>query len=210
MDIGEPAERAAERKEQIVEALSFWFSHNALSMAEYERLLDYINKAESERELRFIEKIVEEGGRYAGKDQDGDDQEPHRETAPVPGEGGWTNFSFALLSSREISGETLRSRPCSLVSLLGSHAVDIREGDLPPGRTKVDMVSILGETKITVPPGVAVTMRAFPLAGEAKVCRGVETQRSPGKPELVITGIALLGNITVKLRKEKRRFFKSP
>ena len=53
-------------------------------------------------------------------------------------------------------------------------------------------------------------MKAFPLAGEAKVCRGVETQRSPGKPELVITGIALLGNVTVKLRKEKRRFFKSP
>jgi hypothetical protein len=197
MEVSLEKDRREERKNRVIEALSAQFSHDILPLAEYERLLEYINKAESSRELSIIERIVDENLRYGGR-------EPCRETAAAEG-GGSTRFSFALLASRETPGDCLRSGQSAFVSILGTNAIDVREGDLPPGRTEVDAVSILGETRITVPPGVAVTMKAFPVAGEARIGKGVETQRSPGGAELVVTGIALLGNISVRLRKEKRR-----
>jgi hypothetical protein len=199
MEISLEKDRREERKNRVIEALSAQFSHDILPLAEYERLLEYINKAESNRELSIIERIVDENLRYEGRER-----EPYRETAAAE-DGGSTHFSFALLASRETPGDRLRSGQSAFVSILGTNAIDVREGDLPPGRTEVDAVSILGETRITVPPGVAVTMKAFPVAGETRIGKGVETQRSPGGAELVVTGIALLGNISVRLRKEKRR-----
>ncbi|MDR1948217.1 MAG: cell wall-active antibiotics response protein [Spirochaetaceae bacterium] len=201
MELSLREEKREERRNRAIEALSVQFSHDALPLAEYERLLDYINKAESDRELSIVEKIVDETARYAGEDP-----EPYREPASTPNGGqGPVHFSFALLASRETRGDKLSSGVSSFISILGSNAIEIREGDLPPGQTEMDAVSVLGETRITVPPGVAVTMKAFPIAGETTIGRGVETRRAPGGAELVITGIALLGNISVRLRKEKRR-----
>ncbi|MDR3145302.1 MAG: cell wall-active antibiotics response protein [Treponema sp.] len=194
-------DRREARRNRAVEALSVQFSQDVLPLAEYERLLEYINKAESDRELSIIERIIDENLRYGGAGP-----EARREGAAA--EGGYqgpVHFSFALLARRETLGKRLRSGQSSFISILGSNAIDIREGDLPPGRTEVDAVSILGETRITVPPGVAVTMKAFPIAGETRIGKGVETLRSPGGAELVVTGIALCGNISVRLRKEKHR-----
>jgi predicted membrane protein len=91
------------------------------------------------------------------------------------------------------------------VTILGDTRIDINEDELPPGQTILDTVTILGETVITVPEGVAVTINAICIAGNADIGRGVETQRRPGGAELVITGAALLGSITVKLKKVKKR-----
>jgi hypothetical protein len=200
-------EKLEARKNLAIEALSGQFSRNALPMAEYERLVEYINKAESERELTIIEKIVDETALYAGHDpaafrddsfDSGDDLRPG-----LNGDG--MKFSFTLLSSRETTGDMLRHNQNTFVTILGNNTITINEGELPPGRTVLDVINILGETKITVPPGVAVTIKAVPIAGAVSLGRGVETRRTPGGSELVITGAALLGNITVRLRKERRR-----
>ncbi|GHT78143.1 hypothetical protein FACS1894130_04250 [Spirochaetia bacterium] len=209
-----------ERKTRAIETLSVQFSENRLPMEEYERLVEYIHRAESERELAIIEKIVGETVLYAGE---GRGQQRPGARADSRNSGGhfWetpsnavagtavnlgsVKFNFALLSSRTIVGSALAQNNCSCISLLGTNVIDIREGDLPPGKTEVDVVSILGETRIVVPPGVAVTMKALPIAGDAKTGRGVETQPRPGMPELVISGCAILGSVTVKLRKERRR-----
>ena len=51
-----------ERKEKAIENLSDSFAKNRLPLEEYERLVEYINKIESERELIVVEKIVAEYG----------------------------------------------------------------------------------------------------------------------------------------------------
>ena len=187
-----------ERKNKAIETLSVQFSRNALPLEEYERLVEYINRVESERELAIIEKLVDDTVLYAGKNREQDREAPSMVRDAL----GKTCFS--LLATRETDGELLRDNE-TFVSLLGTNLIDIREGDLPPGRTEIDAVSILGEVRILVPPEVSVRMNAFPVMGECRIGRGVETQRSPGGPELVISGCALLGSITVKLRKDKRR-----
>jgi hypothetical protein len=206
-----------ERKTRAIEVLSIQFSKDALPVEEYERLVEYIHRVESERELVIVEKIIDETARYAGTEADLDPEDSRggrrgddvfRSTAfrvggyRSPGE---VSIRPAILSSRETAGDALRQEHSLFLSLLGTNVIDIQEGDLPPGQTVLDTVAILGETKILVPPGLTVSMRAVPIMGEARAGRGIEAQRLPGAPELVITGCALLGSIVVKVRKERRR-----
>jgi hypothetical protein len=51
-----------ERKEKAIENLSDSFAKNKLPLEEYERLVEYIQKIESERELIVVEKMVAEYG----------------------------------------------------------------------------------------------------------------------------------------------------
>jgi hypothetical protein len=64
------------------------------------------------------------------------------------------------------------------------------------------VVSILGECVISVESGIRVSNQAIPILGGAWTDRKVERNAENGELELVISGAALLGNITVKLLKE--------
>jgi len=193
-----------ERKEKAIEDLSDSFAKNKLPLEEYERLVEYINKIESERELVVVEKMVAEyrGSETPGEsrdksfkyDDDEDDDVPehyHHHLA--------TRNNLALLSSRMISGP-LQSRS-EFVSILGSTEIKVRMEDLAKRRTTVDVVSILGETVIYVEPGIRVVNNAIPILGGSWTNSKVNKLAQDRGPELVITGAALLGNITVKLLK---------
>jgi hypothetical protein len=191
------AERIEAGKTRAIEALSVQFSHNALPVDEYERLVEYIHRVESERELWLVEKMVNEIGRNAGVAP----ERPGREES-IPA-ADLSKFSLTLLSTRTIPGESLcQDEGVSPITILGSTVIDIRRGDLPPGRTVLNLITLLGETEIRVPPGLTVTLKILPVLGNATVRRGVETRRIPGAPELVVTGPVLLGDVLIKLRKD--------
>jgi hypothetical protein len=135
--------RLEEHKDQIVKALSVQFSQNALSVEEYERLLEYINRVESERELAIVEKVIEETALYAG-DSEHLSSSSHSRYSAVS-----RKSDLTLLASRNFSGQSLRARR-SILTILGNSHIHIQKGDLPPGRTEVKIVCILGNMAITV------------------------------------------------------------
>jgi hypothetical protein len=49
-----------DEKEKLVKILSEKYSHDIISMEEYERILEYINKIETKTEISIIEKIIYE------------------------------------------------------------------------------------------------------------------------------------------------------
>ncbi|MDR1324915.1 MAG: hypothetical protein LBK00_02640, partial [Treponema sp.] len=96
--------RIEERKNQAIEALSVQFSQNALPLEEYERLVEYINRVESERELAIVDKIVSETALYAGNSAP---SPAPLSTTPATTDEGEPKLDLALFSNREISGDTL-------------------------------------------------------------------------------------------------------
>ena len=195
-----------ERKEKSIENLSNSYAKNRLPLEEYERLVEYINKIESERELVVVEKIVAEydvpgeaAGAQTGRSSpspfdDDDEDEPARYHHSLA-----ANNNLTLLSSRFINGP-LQSGS-QFVSILGSTEIKVRKEDLAKRRTTLDVVSILGETVILVEPGISVVNNAIPILGGSWINSKVNKQARNGGPELVISGAALLGNISVKLLK---------
>jgi len=189
-----------ERKEKAIENLSDSFAKNKLPLEEYERLVEYIQKIESERELIVVEKMVAEyGGSEAPKRAYGGNELPDDDDVdnyPRPDHQG---SSLTVLSSRTISGPI--ESGMQFVSILGSEHIKIRKVDLSRRKTVLNVVSILGESVISVESGIRVSNRAVPILGGSWTDRKVERSAEDGEPELIISGAALLGNITVKLLK---------
>jgi len=192
-----------ERKEKAIENLSDNFAKNRLPLEEYERLVEYIQKIESERELIVVEKMVAEYGGvespkksvYSGNELPDEDDEVDNYQRPEH-----QGSSLTVLSSRTISGPI--ESGMQFVSILGSEHIKIRKVDLSRRKTVLNVVSILGESVISVESGIRVSNRAVPVLGGSWTDRKVERNADDGEPELVISGAALLGNITVKLLKE--------
>jgi hypothetical protein len=189
-----------ERKEKAIENLSNSFAKNQLPLEEYERLVEYIQKIESERELIVVEKMVAEYGGselpkksvYGGNELPDDEVDNYHSPEHQ-------GSSLAILSSRNISGPV--ESGMQFVSILGSEHIKIRKADLSRRKTVLNVVSILGECVISVESGIRVSNQAIPILGGAWTDRKVERDTDGGELELVISGAALLGNITVKLLK---------
>jgi hypothetical protein len=200
--------RLEERKNKVIEELSVQFSQNELPMEEYERLVEYINKAETERELAIIEKISRENSLYAGNTNNHQEEKSFRTRESRESKD--DKSSVALLASRHLSGDFFNGKSHSLYSILGEQIIEIEDGDLPNGRTEITVVSLLGDTKISVPPNVRVKINAVPILGDAKVARN-EAGFSEYGPELIINGIAILSSIKVKYfdknKTQKRKWF---
>ena len=206
MNIPALKEIVEERKEKAIESLSGSFAKNRLPLEEYERLVEYINKIESERELVVVEKIVAEYGRSDNDERTArrydDDDDDEDEENSVFGMRNNSNFNgnLTILSSRTITGPVKSGS--QLISILGSGRIKIRRKDLSKRKTVLNLFSLLGEYTILVEPGIKVTNKAIPILGSAGTDRKVSKEALDGDFELIISGAVLLGEIKVKLLKD--------
>ena len=191
-----------ERKTKAIDSLSDSYAKNRLPLEEYERLVEYISKVESERELVVVEKIVAEHGKDEKPvyDDDDDDDEDEPESGYVRSSRSTGNV--AILSDRTFSGP-LKSGT-EVVSILGGASITVRKADLAKRQTTLNVVSILSDIVVYVESGIRVRNKAIPVLSSSSVNRKVNTQAQQDEPELVIKGIALLGSVNVKLMKEER------
>ena len=195
-----------ERKEKAIDVLSTSYAKNRLPLEEYERLVEYINKIESERELTVVEKIVAEYSEGEAPDKSADttsaeasrydDDEDNEVFKPRYHSGG----NLAFFSSRTFHGP-LKSGS-DFVSIFGSTRMKIRKADLRKQRTNLEAVAIFGECAIYVEPGIRVINKVTPILGGAGVSTKVEKLARDGDPEIVISGAAIFGDVSVKLLKE--------
>ena len=192
-----------ERKEKAVETLTTSYAKNRLPLEEYERLVEYINKIESERELAVVEKIVAEYdvGDSKPSRADDDDEDDSVQDEYYSDDQSHGNFpNLAIFATRSLSGKIKSGS--QFVSIMGSQHIKIRKSDLTKKKTVLEVVSIFGENVIFVEPGIHVSNRAIPIFGVADVERKIRKNNTETERELVISGAALFGNVTVKQLKE--------
>ena len=184
-----------ERKEQAIESLSDSYAKSKLPLEEYERLVEYINKTESERELIVVEKIVAE---CAAVRAPGDTHDTNAVMENATGEH-ISGSVLTVLSSRTFSGAVKSGT--NFVSILGDGNIIIQKADLKAQETVLNIVSILGNTTISVEPGINVKHNVIPFLGNAEISKKVHKQAEAGGLELIIWGSAILGNVEVNLIK---------
>lgn len=196
-----------ERKEKAVETLCASYSKNRLPLEEYERLVEYINKIESERELIVVEKIVAEYNRSDSPENKTAQPDPEKvsydnEDASYFPEHGYNSSreNLTVLSSRVFQGPVKSGS--QFVSILGNERIIIRKEDLRAGRTILDIVSVLGDSVVLVERGISVINRAIPILGNSDTRIKDYKNTVNNDKELIISGAAILGNITVKLLKD--------
>ncbi|MCL2233176.1 MAG: hypothetical protein FWB99_08880 [Treponema sp.] len=194
MNIPALKEMIEERKVKAIENLSTSFAKNRLPLEEYERLVGYISKIESERELIVVEKMVAE---YDVKNAEPVDT---YEDEDEPNQQHLSRNNLTLLSSRTFAGPLKTGT--QFISVLGDASIKIRKKHLKNRRTVLNVVSILSDYVIMVESGIRVINNVVPLLGDTKTNDKVDKEAQDEGPELIISGAALLGDISVKLLKE--------
>ena len=179
-----------DRKNSIVEKLSTEYSLNHISLEEYERLIAYSHGIETDKELKILEKIIEETKsvelNYSEK------TEPNNSLV---------KNCYSILSSRKSSGSVINETNGKFVSILGEHQIILNEDDLHKEVTELDVMVILGNIVIHVPENVNVISKAVPILAEVSVKDNI--LNNEGNKKLIIKGTVILGEIKIKIRRDK-------
>jgi hypothetical protein len=172
-----------DEKDKLTTELSEQYAQNIVSMEEYERIVEYINKIETIKEINIAAKIIQENK----------NKENNELTVSEP-KGGARHLS--LFSWRSSMVKPVNGNAGNYFSIMGANRIIIDE--LPKGKTVLQVNSILGLTEIIVSKKIKVIIKAAPvLAGIFAPNEINDTQIDGEAAELYITGKAVLGNITI-------------
>lgn len=96
----------------------------------------------------------------------------------------------------KIRGPWRMDRHVIVVSLVGGARLDLSQAQLAAPQVTLTKVSLVGGTKVTVPPGIRVEASGFSLIGGTRIDAGPEP--GPGAPAVRIRAFALVGGIRIR------------
>jgi hypothetical protein len=174
-----------EEKDKLTHKLSEQYSQNIIDMEEYERILDYINKIETKKEIKIIEKIINENMIENTKMSVIKDNE-----IIIPK----SKEHLSMFSWRTTNIESINGYGGKFISIFGANRVIV--DNLPKGRTVLNVNSIFGLIEIIVPNNVKVVNKTNPIFSGIFTPNEIITENEETS-ELYIVGRAVFGNITV-------------
>lgn len=180
-----------EEKEKLTKKLSEQYSQNIINIDEYERMLDYINKIETGKEIRVIEKIINENNAECGILT-----KPESNELTASKEGG---KYLSMFSWRTSNVKSVNGNGGEYISLFGTNR--IIADNLPKGRTIINVSSIFGLTEIIVSKNIKIINKTTPIFSGI-FALGEINKEDEDLPELYIAGQAIFGNITIRIMEE--------
>jgi hypothetical protein len=176
------SQRLDEEKTALTEKLSDQYSQNIISLDEYERLLEYINRMETAKEADILEKIIRENSVKENNIK------TNRELISR------SNKHTAVFSWRT-SGLTVHNGDGGkFTSVFGANRIIVDK--LPPGKTALTVESVFGLTEIVVPPNIKI-VTDIETAFAGVFASDEMNREDEDLPELHITGRAVFANITI-------------
>jgi hypothetical protein len=170
-----------DEKNKLINKLSEQYSQNMIDMEEYERIIEYANKIETKREVRFIEKIINENG-----------QKDNNELL-LPGNNRHEKH-LAVFSWNSSIVKPSNGNGGMYLSLFGANRIII--DNLPKGKTLINVNAIFGLTEIIVSKEIKIINKIVPVFSGIFAPDEINEQIEE-PPELYITGKAIFGEITI-------------
>jgi len=193
-----PTEPLSPQARQVtIDRLCAHFAADHLETEEFERRLDRAYAAQTGAELITLE-------------QDLPELSPDVETsrpvpAPLPAASVDTTRAtrdresmFAILAGTKRKGIWTPPRRLNTFTILGEAELDFRDATFATPVIDVRVCTILGETKIIVPPGVHVESNGSAILGEFG--RGPGQAVDSGAPTIRISGVVMLGEVSIMER----------
>ena len=189
------------QRQQTIDRLTAAFAADAITMDEYERRATAANAATRPDELERLSfdlpAVKPQSRSRASASRDAPRFEPRNSLDPsLVGAAPMT--TGCVMGDRRLTGNWLSSDRVSAFTVMGSTHIDLRDVDLPPGAVRIEAFTLMGENKVIVPRGLPVRLNAFALMGESRAGREVNQQVAGAPSWVEITGVAMMGSITVR------------
>jgi len=173
-------------KENLTRRLSEQYSKNIIDVGEYERILEYINKIETGKELSRIEKIIREN------DTDNNESAITENDYLTTNE--YKEKHFSVFSWRTSNVKFKNGNGGKYISLFGTNRIIV--DSLPVKKAVLVVESIFGLTEIFVSENIKVINRVVPIFSGIYAPTEINKEKE-NLPELHIIGKAIFGNITI-------------
>jgi hypothetical protein len=171
---------------EILDRLAAAYAEGKLSDTGYEERVEKTHKAETISDLTALVKDV---------DRTPADYQPN--TVPAAGDTGSENVIFKFFGDREILPHEFDDDTPVIITILGDQIIDLRS--IADRRTIIlNNFSLIGDTKIILPPGYNFKKKHTTLLGDFKF-RKRGSIRSPeaSRGTVVMKGFKLIGDVTV-------------
>jgi hypothetical protein len=174
-------------KNRLTEKLSDHYSRNVITLDEYERLLDYINKIETSKEISIANNMLQ----------------VYRPAEPPEPDTSFGIFDLfkrqtekyeTIFSSRTINVESRNGRGGKFSVVFGSNTIIV--DNLPPGKTVINIECVFGSIEILIHQNVRIVNKITPLFSSVDSPR--DRYIDEYLPELHLKGEAVFGNVTIK------------
>ncbi|WP_418283050.1 LiaF transmembrane domain-containing protein [Halorubrum sp. DTA98] len=122
-----------------------------------------------------------------------------RQRIRLEGHGAGEVTSVAVFGSDERRPVTERFTGGELVAVFGDARLDLSDAGVKGGPAIVETIAVFGSAEIRVPEGWDVRLETLSVFGETSDRRrGGDKRDSTDDPELIVTGIALFGDIEIR------------
>jgi len=192
-----------DEKNRLTEKLSEQYARNAINIEEYERLLDYINKIETKKELTVVNNIIQGYNTSSAEEAPARQKYNSYEVDDAPG-GRIASFLFshggrehaAVFSTQTTTLEPVNGKGGKFTSVFGTHR--IMADYLPPGRTVINLEIVFGTCEIIVSRNTRIINKADTVfSGISAPNESYNYHDNGSMPELVIKGEVVFGNLTI-------------
>jgi hypothetical protein len=184
-----------EEKDKLVKRLSEQYSQNIISIEEYERILEYINKIETKKEISILEKIIQENNVINNSELSA--TQNNEIIIPETKEKHLSMFSWRSSNVKPLNGNAGK-----YISFFGANRIIVN--NLPKGRTVLNVNSIFGLTEIIVSENIKIINKAVPIFSGIFMPNEIKKENEE-LPELYVIGKAIFGNITIRTIKDIKK-----
>ncbi len=200
------------RRQDAIDALTAAFAGNIISMEEYERRAGLASAADfpealdeviadlpATRPANNTAGSASRNGTYnATRSATRANEAPYKHQSTRDLSSAPPLTTGCVMGDRNLTGNWLTSNKVSSFTVMGSTKLDLRDSDLPLGPINVEVFTLMGETKIIVPPGLPVRMNAFAFMAESTAHRSVNQQVHGAETWVEISGFVMMGSVVVK------------
>ena len=170
-------------RDATVERLSAATGDGRLTLEEFSQRMERATAARTRADLdRLVADLPADAAAAGSAVTSGTSAPPSWHISPVGG--------------LRINGPWRMDRHVIVVSIVGGARLDLSEAQLAAPEVTLTKVSLVGGTKVTVPPGIRVEASGFSLIGGTRIDAGPEP--GPGAPTVRIRAFALVGGIRIR------------
>jgi hypothetical protein len=173
-----------QEKERLTNILSTQYSQSLIAMDEYERLLDFVNKTETNKEIEYIRKIINTNETYALKEQTADrNQLVNRPKTSI----------FTLLIDLLVKKQNIKK----IRIFSGIYELRLYDLDFIENRLIIKIKNYGGDAFIYVAKNTSVENNVQNYGGKNIVNERININNSEIKNKLIINGANYGGNIYI-------------
>jgi hypothetical protein len=200
MDSGETPQPLGPTRQVTIDALCEHFANDVMPVEEFERRVELAHRAATVDDLKALLRDLPGGNLPAAPASHAAvpaTQRRHRVTAAAHVKE--REIVLAIMGGASRKGAWAPARRNFAFSLMGGTELDFREALLGPGVTEVQVFALMGGVDIVVPPGVNVESHGIGIMGGFDHQGDLEAP-SADAPTLRISGLALLGGVSISVR----------